>query len=83
MAHRGEEPWLLHQLTEIEILFVRDLEGDLLVDPGVFREVHAAETAAAERRQDAVFPNGLTAKEQGDASIAGCDRPDACPRVRT
>ena len=42
---------------------MRNLEGDLLVDPGVFGEVDAAEAAAAEGRQDAVLPDGLTPEE--------------------
>ena len=63
VAHRGEQPRLLHHLAEVEVLLVRDLDGDLLVDPGVFGEVDAAEAAAAERRQDAVLPDGLTAEE--------------------
>jgi hypothetical protein len=63
MAHRREEPWLLHELAEVEILLVRDLEGDFLVDPGVFSEVNRAETATPKRREDAVLTNQLTTKE--------------------
>ena len=63
-----------------------NLEGDLLVDPGVFGQVDAAEAAAAEGRQDAVLPDGLTAEEhaasirreyyqaRGGCIIAGCTR---------
>ena len=38
-----------HQLAEIEVLLVGDLDCDFLVDPGVFREVNAAEATTAER----------------------------------
>ena len=43
-------------------LLVRDLQRDLLVDPGVFGEVHGAESAAAERRDDLVLPEGLASE---------------------
>jgi hypothetical protein len=39
---------------------VGNLDGDLLVDPGVLREVYGAEAAAAERRHDLVLPECLT-----------------------
>ena len=63
MAERGEEPRFADQLAEVEVLAMRNLDGDFLVDPGVFREIDAAETAAAKWREDAVFPDGLAAKE--------------------
>ena len=63
VAHGGEQPRLLDHLAEVEILLVRDLEGDLLVDPRVFGEIDGAEAAAAEGRQDAVLPDGLTAEK--------------------
>ena len=80
MAHRGEQPRLLQHLAEVEVLLVRDLERDLLVDPGVFGQVDAAEAAAAEGRQDAVLADGLTAEEHevmrsiAGASVDGEDR---------
>ena len=46
VIHRGEEPWLLQHLGEIEVLLVRNLDCDLLVDPGVFGEEDAAKAAA-------------------------------------
>ncbi len=48
MAHGRQEPRLLQHLGEIEILLVRDLEGDLLVDPGIFRKVNGSEATAPE-----------------------------------
>ena len=48
MAHRRQQPRLLQHLAEVEMLLVRNLERDLLVDPGVFGQIDAAETAAAE-----------------------------------
>src|SRR6185295_17868731 len=59
----GEEPRLAQQLAEVDALLVRDLERDLLVDPGVFREIDRAETAAPDRREDLVLPDDLTAEE--------------------
>ena len=63
MVERGEQARLAQQLAEVEVLPVRNLDRDLLVDPGVFREVDGAEAAAAERREDAVLPEGLAAEE--------------------
>jgi hypothetical protein len=59
----GEEPRLAQQLAEVDALLVRHLERDFLVDPGVFREVHGAKTAAADRRQNFVLPDDLAAEE--------------------
>ncbi len=63
MAQAGQQPRLAQQLAEVEVLPMRNLERDLLVDPGVFREVDRAEAAAAERRDDAVLADGLAAKK--------------------
>ena len=70
MAHRREQPRFLEQLGEVEALLVGNLQRDFLVDPGVFGQVHAAEAAAAERRNDAVLADGLPAEEHVRASIA-------------
>ena len=78
MAHRREQPRLLQQLAEVEALLVRDLDGHLLVDPGVLGQVHAAEAAAAESRDDAVLADGLSAKEHQ----ATCARVSAKPPPR-
>ena len=43
---------------------MRNLDRDLLVDPGVLREVDGAESAAAERRDDPVLAEGLASEEQ-------------------
>ena len=64
MAEAGEQARLAQQLAEVEALPVRNLDRDLLVDPGVLREVDGAEAAAAERRDDLVLAEGLTPEEQ-------------------
>ena len=51
MADAGEQSRLAEQLAEVESLAVRDLDRDLLVDPGVVGEVDGTETAAAERQR--------------------------------
>src|SRR5580765_8158366 len=66
----GEQPRLTQQLTEIDALFVRDLERDLLIDPGVFREVNRSKAAAADRLEDFVFADDLAAEEHLRGSIA-------------
>ena len=48
MAHRGEQPRLFEHLAEVEALLVRNLERDLLVDPGVLGEIDGTEAAAPE-----------------------------------
>ena len=58
-----EQAWLPEQLAEVEILPVGHLDRDLLVDPGVFREVDAPEAAAPERREDLVLPEDLSEKQ--------------------
>ena len=63
MAERGEQARLAQQLAEVEVLAVRNLDRDFLVDPRVFREIDAAEPAAAKGREDAVLPDRLSAKE--------------------
>ena len=63
MIEAGEQPRLAQQLAEVDALLVRHLERDLLVDPGVLGEVDRAEAAAADRRQDLVLPDDLTAEE--------------------
>ena len=63
MVQAGEQPRLAQQLAEVDALLVRNLERDLLVDPGVFGEVDRAEAAAADRREDLVLADDLTAEE--------------------
>ena len=70
VVQAGEQPRLAQQLAEVEALLVRDLERDFLVDPGVFGEVDRAEAAAADRRQDLVLADDLTAEEHRARSIA-------------
>ena len=64
MADAGEQARLAQQLAEVEALAVRHLDRDLLVDPGVVREVDGTEAAAAERRGDLVLAECLASEEQ-------------------
>ena len=64
MADAGEQARLAQQLAEVQVLAVRDLDRDPLVDPGVLREVHGTEAAAAERSDDPVLAEILTLEEQ-------------------
>src|ERR1041385_4319449 len=66
MVHRGEKARFLQHLGKIQVLLVRDLECDLLVDPLVFGKEHAAEAAAAERRKDSILPYGLALEKHED-----------------
>ncbi len=70
MAHRCQQTRLFEHLAEIEVLLVRDLEGDLLVNPGVLGQIDAAEAAAPKGRQNPVLPDGLAAEEH-DRIIQG------------
>src|SRR5262249_55416979 len=63
MAEARKQPRLAEELAEVDALLVRNLERDLLVDPGVFGEVNRAEASAAQGRQDLVLPDDLTAEE--------------------
>ena len=63
MAERREQARLAQQLAEVEVLPVRNLDRDFLVDPRVFRQIDAAKAAASKGREDAVFPDCLSAKE--------------------
>ena len=64
MADAGEQPRLAQQLAEVEALPVRHLDRDLLVDPGVLREVDGTESTAAERRDDLVLAECLAPEQQ-------------------
>src|SRR6185503_3489458 len=70
VTEAGQQPRLAQQLAEVDRLLVRHLEGDALVDPGVLGEVDGAEAAAADRRQDLVLADDLTAEEHPRRSIA-------------
>src|SRR3978361_48780 len=69
MIETGEEARLAQQIDRVGALFMRNLECDFLVDPGIFSEEHRAESAAADRRQDLVFPDDLAAEEHVSRSI--------------
>src|SRR5262249_18364484 len=79
VVERGEKARLAEQLAEIEILLVRNLERDLLVDPGVFREVDRPEASAAQSPQDLVLSDDLPAEEHLRRSIAAHGRLTAGP----
>jgi len=66
MADRREQAWLVQEFAEVEILPVRDLDRDFLIDPGVLREVDRTEATAAERRDDFVLTELLTLEQQWD-----------------
>ena len=55
--------WLAQQLVELTVLLVGNLDGKLLVDPGVANEVHGAEAAAAQRLQNLILAE-LLAEEK-------------------
>ena len=59
----GKQPRLAEQFAEVDALLVRDLERDLLVDPGVVREIDGAEAAASDRLENLVLPDDLPAEE--------------------
>src|SRR5688572_18226381 len=63
MAEAGKQPRFAQKFVEIQILSMRNFEGDLLVDPGVFGEINGAKAAAAEGRDDAVLADRLAAEE--------------------
>ena len=69
MIERGEQPRFAKQLAEVEILPVGNLDGDALVDPRVFRQVHGAEPAAPERLMDAVLAEHLSAKNHWSEAV--------------
>src|SRR5262249_43479646 len=70
MIEACQEARLAQQLAEIDALLVRDLQRDFLVDPGVFRQVDGAEPAAANRLENLVLADNLTAEEHPRRSIA-------------
>ena len=72
VADAGEQARLAQQLAEVESLPVRHLDRDLLVDPGVLREVNGTESAAAEGREDLVLPERLAFEQHAE---------DRCLRV--
>ena len=63
MAERGEQSRLPQQVAEVDVLPMGNLDGDFLVNPGVFGEVHRAEAATTKRREDLVLSNRLTTKK--------------------
>src|SRR5262249_60921621 len=67
-----QEPWFTEELAEVEVLLVRNLERDLLVDPGVFREIDGPEASAANRLEDLVLPDQLSAEKHNAAEYTAC-----------
>ena len=74
MIEAGEQARLAQQLAEVDALLVGNLQGNLLVDPGVFREVNRSKTATANRRQNLVLSNDLTAEKHLCAVSHGSHR---------
>src|SRR5687768_9802810 len=67
MTDAGEQPRFTQQVAEVHALAMRYFDRDLFVDPRVLREIHGAEPAAAERRQDLVLAEGLAFEQQSNA----------------
>src|SRR5262245_31549906 len=63
MVQAREEAGFPQQLTELDSLLVRNLEGNLLVNPRVVGQVDSAEAPAPNCRKDLVFSDDLTAEE--------------------
>ena len=63
MVQAGQQPRFAQQLSEVQVLTVGNLEGDLLVDPGVGCQVDRAEASAAKGFDDLVLTEGLTANQ--------------------
>src|SRR5262249_14197870 len=70
MVQRGQQARLAEKLAEIDALLMRHFQRDSLVGPGGFREIDRPEAAAADCREDLVFPYDLIAEEHPGASIA-------------
>src|SRR3989304_6064543 len=58
-----QKPRLAQQLVELAVLFVGDLDRELLVDPGVADEVDGAEASASQRLQNLVLAELLAEQE--------------------
>ena len=63
VTEAGQQARFLEEFAEVDALAVGDLEGDLLVDPGVLGQIDRAEAAAAEGREDLVLADRLSTKE--------------------
>jgi hypothetical protein len=63
MVEGGQKARLLQELVEVPALPMRDLDGDLLVDPGIFGQEDGAESAGAQIGKDLVLTNGLSQEE--------------------
>jgi dolichyl-phosphate-mannose-protein mannosyltransferase len=75
----GQEARLLEQVVEVPALAVGDLDGDLLVDPGVLGEIDRPEPAGAQVREDLILPDCLSQQEH---EAAGSIASGPMPRVR-
>ena len=76
MAQAAEQAGLVQQLAEVEVLLtVRDLDGDLLVEPRVFGEEDGAEAAAAQRREDSCTCRRVCPRKNTARSITGAAVP--------
>jgi hypothetical protein len=70
MIERGEESRLAEQFAEIQPLAMRNLDGDPLVDPRVFRQIDRAEAAAAQGLDNAVLAESLASEDHGTAKYS-------------
>ena len=75
----GQEARLLEEVVEVPALAVGDLDGHLLVDPGVLGEVDRPEPAGAQVREDLILPDSLSQQEH---EAAGSIASGPIPRVR-
>ena len=64
VADAGEEARLSQQIAEVDVLTMRNLDRNFLVDPGVLREVNGAEPSATEGGDDPVLAERLASEEQ-------------------
>ena len=69
MPERREQTRLAQQLAEVDALAVRHFQRDVFVDPGIAGEVHGPEAAAADRGEDFVLADKLSAEKHPGASI--------------
>ncbi len=73
MPERREQTRLAQQLAEVDALAVRHFQRDVFVDPGIAGEVHGPEAAAADRGEDFVLADKLSAEKHPGASISNLE----------
>src|SRR5690606_27539754 len=78
VVQRGQQARLTRQFTVVERLTMGNLPRDALVDPGVFGQIHGAETATAERLDDPVLAERLSTKHPRVESITVAVKTPRC-----